>query len=80
MKLKKNLFFFGLHGLVFDLETIGSFLDYDLTADIGEKTISILAGNLNSGCSYLYYSCNTGKMSRPDDADQMVLISERFTL
>ena len=51
--LKKTYFFFGLHGLVFDLETIGSFLDYDLKADIWEKTISILTGNLNSGFCYL---------------------------
>ena len=36
-----------------------SSLDHDLMASIWEKAISILAGNLNSGRSYLisYYSC-----------------------
>ena len=30
-----------------------SLLDYDLMASIWEKALSILAGNLNSGCSYI---------------------------
>ena len=39
--------------MIFYLETIGSSLDHDLTVSICEKAISILAGNLNSGRSYL---------------------------
>ena len=30
-----------------------SVLEYDLMTSICEKAVSILAGNLNSGCSYL---------------------------
>ena len=48
--LKPIYYFFGL---VFYLETIGSSLDHDLMASIWEKAISILAGNLNSGHSYI---------------------------
>ena len=48
------LCFWHLYGLVFDLKTIGiSSLDHDLMDNIWEDAISILAGNLNSGCSYL---------------------------
>ena len=40
--------------LVFDLKTIGVILlNHPLMANIWEKAISILAGNLNSGLSYL---------------------------
>ena len=37
----------------FYLETIKSLLNHHLMANIGEKVISILAGYLNSGLSYL---------------------------
>ena len=47
--LKPIPFFWPLNGLVFYLETIGA----HLMASIKEKAISILAGNLNSGRSYL---------------------------
>ena len=44
----------------FYLETIGvrCMLDHDLMASIYEKDISILAGNLNSGRSYLITAVN----------------------
>ena len=37
----------------FNLETIGSSLDHDLMASIWEEAITILAGNSNSGHSYI---------------------------
>ena len=39
--------------MIYYQETVGSWLDHDLMARIWEKAISILAGNLNLGRSYL---------------------------
>ena len=50
--VKPISYFWRLYGLVFYLETIRVH-DHDLMASIREKAISILAGNLNSGRSYL---------------------------
>ena len=45
----KLVSFWRLSGLVFYLETIRRLLNHDLMASIWQKTISILAGNFNSG-------------------------------
>ena len=43
------LVFWCLYHLLFDLETSGGILNHHLMANIWEKAISILSGNLNSG-------------------------------
>ena len=51
---KANLLFFQrLYGLGFLSKIYWSLLDHDLLAKIWEKAISILAGKLNSGRTYL---------------------------
>jgi hypothetical protein len=53
-EFKSNFWIFRcLYHLLFDLETIGGWLNHHLMAYIWEKSKSILAENLNSGLSYL---------------------------
>ena len=52
-EFKANFLFFGIYIAWFLSRTYWSILDHDLTASIWEKAILILAGNLNSGPSYL---------------------------
>ena len=51
------------YGLVFLFKNYLSALDHDLMAKIWEKAISILAGNLNSGLSYLITAVLTSCLS-----------------
>ena len=53
-----------LYGLAFLSRNYRSFLDHDLMASIWEKSISILAGNLNSGRSY--FSCTYPFLKGPN--------------
>ena len=47
---------------MFYLETTAVCLEYDLMARIWEKAILILAGNLNSGLSYLITTVPRGEI------------------
>ena len=54
LNLKPISYFLGIYMACFILSRIyWSFLDHNLMASILEKATSILAENLNSGCSYL---------------------------
>ena len=57
MNLKPISYFFGIICLGFLSRIYWSSLDHDLMANTWEKAISILMGNLNSGCSYLITAC-----------------------
>ena len=52
--------------------------DYDLITSIWENTISILAGNLNSGRSISYYSCKF--MFSPLNCSTLSSVVRKFSL
>ena len=49
-----------------DTPTIGDVLNHPMMANISEKDISILAGNLNSGLSYLITTVTQVYKAKPD--------------
>ena len=63
-EILKKTYFFWFTGLVFDLETIGSFLDYDLTADIWEKNDLNFGGKFEFSLLLPYYNCTTERARR----------------